>query len=91
MSPAEIARRARTPEAWAKRRETLRWKDQLRREDVAILRRRGLVPLAIGPALGIPDRTIARYLRELERAGEIEPLPPYLTLTWSGPRNSQRA
>ena len=43
------------------------------------LRKQGLVPLAIGPALTMPDSTVAKYLRELEREGAIDPIPAYLS------------
>jgi DNA-binding CsgD family transcriptional regulator len=40
-----------------------------------------LVPLAIADKLGLSIRTVARYLRQLERAGLIDPIPPWHTLT----------
>lgn len=40
----------------------------------------GLVPLAIGPTLEMPDSTVAMHLRELEHEGVIEPILSYLTL-----------
>jgi predicted transcriptional regulator len=49
------------------------------REAVLMLRQRGLVPLAIGPELGMPDSTVAKHLRELEREGIIDPIPPHLS------------
>jgi predicted transcriptional regulator len=73
------ARDSRSPEAWAKRRETLRWKAEIRKQDIAILRNRGMVPAAIASQLGISMRTLAKHLRELERDGLIEPIPPYLS------------
>jgi hypothetical protein len=48
------------------------------RHDVGVLRRRGLVPLAIATALGLAPATTARYLRELEREGAIDPIPAYV-------------
>ncbi len=52
------------------------------REAVRILRaKRYLVPLAIGPELGMADSTVARHLRELERGGLIDPIPSHLSLT----------
>jgi hypothetical protein len=62
--------RAREPEARRRRRETwARYRDE-DREAVRVLR----------PALGMPDSTVARHLRELVRAGEIAPLPAWATL-----------
>ena len=40
-----------------------------------------LVPLAIADKLDLKVRTVARYLRELEETGAIEPIPRWLTLT----------
>jgi DNA-binding Lrp family transcriptional regulator len=52
------------------------------REAVRILRaERRLVPLAIGPELGMADSTVAMHLRDLEREGLIDPIPSYLGLT----------
>ena len=56
------------------------WLRDRRREDVRALREFAMVPLAIADALGMSDTTVAGYLRELEAAGEIEPLPPWLSL-----------
>jgi uncharacterized membrane protein len=71
--------RALSPESRRKRRETWAHYRAEDREAVRILRERGLVPLAIGPELNMPDSTVAAHLRELERDGFIEPLPPFLT------------
>jgi hypothetical protein len=51
----------------------------MRREDVLLLRRRGLVPLAISDELDISLRRVVDYL---EDAGEK--IPAYLT-TWNEP------
>jgi hypothetical protein len=67
-----------------KRREAWRLVREMEREAVRRLWRRGMVPLAISDELGLPDRTTVRYLRELERAGEIDPVPSYLSLVWRG-------
>ncbi len=72
-------RKALTAEARRKRRRTWAQYRTEEREAVRLLRERGLVPLAIGPALNMPDRTVARYLRDLERDGAIAPVPAYLT------------
>jgi hypothetical protein len=73
---------ALSPQAREKRRRTwTRYRSQ-EKEAVRILRaEQGLVPLAIGPALHMPDATVGRYLRELERDFLIDPVPPYLSLT----------
>ena len=48
------------------------------------------MPLAIADNLGFSLRTVARYLRQLENAGLIDPIPPWLTLTdRSTPRTPQ--
>jgi uncharacterized membrane protein len=70
---------ALSPEARQKRRHTWARYRTEEKEAVRLLREQGLVPLAIGPALNIPDSTVAKYLRELEREGAIDPIPPYLT------------
>jgi uncharacterized membrane protein len=54
-----------------------RYRDE-EREAVLILRRQGLVPLAIADELGIPDSTLWRHLRSLVRADELEPIPSYI-------------
>jgi hypothetical protein len=56
------------------------WRRSVEKEEVRELRERGLVPLAIGPALNMPASTVVRYLRELEREGAIDPIPHYLSL-----------
>jgi hypothetical protein len=58
-SPAARAKRtASLTSHHARRRE-------IEREDVGILRRRGYVPMAIADTLGLSDRAVNRYLREL--------------------------
>lgn len=56
------------------------WLTDERRQAVVACREFGMVPLAIADYLGFSDATVARYLREAVRRGEIEPLPPWLTL-----------
>jgi Fic family protein len=84
LSPAERARgrrKAGAPEARRKYRETMARYRSEEKEAVRILRAENrLVPLAIGPALHMPDSTVTRYLRELESEGAIEPIPSYLSL-----------
>jgi hypothetical protein len=66
---------------WKRRDTWARYRTE-DKEAVRILRaERRLVPLAIGPELGMPDSTVAKHLRELERDGAIEPIPRYLSLT----------
>jgi hypothetical protein len=75
-------RKGSAPEARRKYRETMARYRSEEKEAVRILRvEKGLVPLAIGPALDMPDSTVARYLRELERDCSIDPVPSYLSLT----------
>jgi uncharacterized membrane protein len=69
LSPASRRRRRQT---WARYRAE-------DKEAVQTLRARGLVPLAIGRLLNMPDSTVSKYLRELEREGLIDPIPPYLS------------
>jgi Fic family protein len=77
----ELGRRsALTSDAREKRRQTWARYRSEDKEAVRELRNRGLVPLAIGPALNMPDSTVARYLRELVSEGAIEPIPAYLTI-----------
>lgn len=64
----------------ANKRGPKTWLRDRRPEDVRALREFSMVPLAIADALGMSDTTVAGYLRELEAAGEIEPLPPWLSL-----------
>ena len=51
-----------------------------RRQAVVACRKYGLVPLAIGPYLGLSDATVAKYIHEAVERGEFEPLPPYLSV-----------
>jgi hypothetical protein len=71
---------ALSPESKRKRRETWARYRAEEKEAVCTLREQGLVPLAIGPALNMPDSTVAKYLRELERDGLLDSIPPYLSL-----------
>src|SRR4029450_10164601 len=50
-----------------------------RRADVLLLRRRGMVPMAIADTLGCPDFTVRRILRDWIDAGELEALPRWYT------------
>jgi hypothetical protein len=70
---------ALSPESKRKRRETWARYREHEKEAVRTLRVRGLMPLAIGPALSMPDSTVGKYLRELKREGAIEPIPAYLS------------
>ena len=72
-------RDAHTPEAKEKRKATIERRRQAQREDVVLLRRRGLVPLAIAGVVGMPVSKVTRILED-----EGFELPSYLTL--SGPR-----
>jgi hypothetical protein len=74
-------RAALSPGAREKRKQTWARYRSEEKEAVRILRaERGLVPLAIGPKLDMPDSTVAKHLRELERERAIEPIPAYLSL-----------
>jgi hypothetical protein len=82
LSPEERnrgLRKCHSPEARRRYSETMARLRDIDREAVRVLRTRGLVPLAIGPELGMPDSTVAMHLRELERDGLIEPVPTYLS------------
>jgi uncharacterized membrane protein len=74
-------KQALSEESRRKRRDTWARYRAEDKEAVRILRQQGLVPLAIGPELNMPDSTVAKHLRELEREGLIDPIPRYLTLT----------
>jgi uncharacterized membrane protein len=84
LTAADRARgweRARSAESRARRRAAYRAEEK---EAVRFLHAvQGLVPLAIGPTLGLPDSTVARYLRELEREGSVR-VPAYLSLRTPG-------
>src|SRR5262245_27876897 len=84
LSPTERdwgRRKGGSPEARRKYRQTMARYRAEEKEAVRILRaEKQLVPLAIGPALNMPDSTVARYLRELEREGLIDPIRAYLSL-----------
>ena len=75
---------AHTDEANAKRQQTIETRQRLEREDVLLLRGRGLVPLAIADELDISLRRVVDYL---EDAGEQ--IPGYLT-TWNEPPRGER-
>jgi Winged helix-turn-helix DNA-binding len=66
------------PEGRKRYSETMARLRAIDRQAVRILRQRGLVPLAIGLELNMPDSTVAAHLRELERDGLIDPIPSYL-------------
>jgi hypothetical protein len=66
------------PEARRRYSETMARLRAIDREAVRVLRERGLVPLAIGPELNMPDSTVAMHLVALERDGLIEPVPSYV-------------
>jgi hypothetical protein len=71
---------ALSSDAREKRRQTwFRYRNE-DKQAVRELRNRGLVPLAIGPKLNMPDSTVAKYLRELVSECAIEPIPAYLSL-----------
>lgn len=71
--------RALSAQSRRRRRQTWTRYRAEEKEAVRILRQRGLVPLAIGPALNMPDSTVAVYLGELEREGAMDPIPVYLS------------
>jgi hypothetical protein len=71
--------KALSPESRRRRRETWARYRAEDKEAVRILRQRGMVPLAIGPALHMPESTVAKYLRELGRELLIDSIPPYLS------------
>jgi hypothetical protein len=50
-----------------------------RRTDVLVLRRRGMLPMAIADTLGCPDYTVLRILRDWVGAGELDELPRWYT------------
>ena len=76
--------RALSAESRQKRRDTWARNRAEDKEAVRVLRQQGLVPLAIGPALTMPDSTVAKCLRELEREGVIDPIPGYLSFAGEG-------
>lgn len=71
--------KSRSDEARERAREAVAHRQDLQCEDVVLLRRRGLVPLAVADELGI---SLARVVRYLTEAGER--IPGYLT-TWNAP------
>jgi DNA-directed RNA polymerase specialized sigma24 family protein len=72
--------KAASAEAREKAREAVAHRQRLEREDVLLLRRRGMVPLAIADEVGISLSRVVRYLND---AGEKA--PSYLT-TWGEAR-----
>ena len=50
-----------------------------RRDEVLVLRRRGMLPMAIADTLGCPDYTVRRILRDWVEAGELDALPRWYT------------
>lgn len=62
-----------TPEARESQRASVAFRQQLQREDVGLLRKQGLVPLAIADQVGISLRLTMKYLEELG-----EEIPRYL-------------
>lgn len=57
-----------------------KWLTDERRQAVVSCRNFGMVPLAIADYLEFADSTVARYLREAVKLGELEPLPAWLSL-----------
>jgi DNA-directed RNA polymerase specialized sigma24 family protein len=84
MVTAEALTEAYSDEANAKRRQTIETRAKLEREDLLLLRRRGLVPLAIADELGI---SLRRVVTVLEESGEE--LLGFLT-TWNEPPRGER-
>jgi DNA-directed RNA polymerase specialized sigma24 family protein len=79
MLTAEALSEAYTDAAKEKRQRTIETRQTLEREDVLLLRKRGLVPLAIADELGI---SLRRVVDSLQEAGEE--IPAYL-ITWNEP------
>jgi hypothetical protein len=75
---------AHTDEANAKRQQTIETRQRLEREDVLLLRKRRLVPLAIADELGI---SLRRVVTVLEESGEQ--FLGFLT-TWNEPPRGER-
>jgi hypothetical protein len=81
LTPEERNRglqRAHGPAGRKKYSETMARYRAEDKEAVRILREQGLVPLAIGPELNMPDSTVAMHLAVLECDGLIDPIPSYL-------------
>ena len=76
--------KAQSEEAKAKRLATEEERRRFQREDILLLRRRGMVPLAIADAIGI---SLRRVVTVLEEAGED--IPGFLT-TWNEPPRGER-
>jgi DNA-directed RNA polymerase specialized sigma24 family protein len=81
---AEARLKAQAEAAKDKRQKTIETRQRFEREDVLLLHKRGLVPLAIADALDISLRRVVDYLRD---AGET--IPVYLT-TWNEPPRGER-
>lgn len=84
LSTEELNRgrqKAQGPEGRQRYSETMARLRAIDREAVRTLRAEGLVPLAIGPELDMPDSTVAMHLREVARDGLIEPPPSYLSVS----------
>jgi hypothetical protein len=76
--------KAQSDEAKAKRVATVEERQRFQREDLILLRKRGLVPLAIADELGI---SLRRLVTVLEESGEQ--LLGFLT-TWNEPPRGAR-
>ena len=68
-----------------KRRKTIEERRRYQREDVLLLRKRGMVPVAIADELGVGLRRVVAYLEE---AGET--IPYYVTTSNEPPREPCR-
>jgi hypothetical protein len=75
---------AQTEAAREKRRDTIERRRQVQRQDILLLRRRGLVPLAIAETVGTTVTRVSDVLRE-----EGFELPSYLTLTGPKPKKAR--
>ena len=77
--------KAHSDEAREKRLASEEERRQYQREDVLLLRKRGMVPLAIADELDIGLRRVRTYLEE---AGEV--IPYYVTTSGESPREPKR-
>jgi hypothetical protein len=84
MLTIENGRKAYSETANARRKATIEDRRRFQQEDVILLRRRGLVPVAIADALGIGLRRVVEWL---EGAGEN--IPSYLTTSSAPPREDR--
>ena len=82
MLPVE--RMVRSLETKKKREATIARRRQAQREDMVLLRRRGLVPLAIAEIVGASVTRVTRILEE-----EGFELPSYLTLAGPKPKRDR--